>query len=157
MVKPLDQFGGWLLFFHITNWIVAIINASFLLLLVVIGLLDAEYDAMEGSIYVLTPLVHVLVIFKMIMATRIRDSSTPNKIVGYVRVLFGCVLIIGLSENLYMYLAQDIQSVRAHLDAWKQFTGTFIWYSIWFIYFQRSKRVSKYYGARADPEKRVAD
>lgn len=91
MAKPLNQFGGWLSFFHITNWIIVSIQASYFVL-AVIGIFTVdEYGAVEISIDIVTYSIYLSIIFRMIMATKIKDPSIPRKIVGYVRVLFGCV------------------------------------------------------------------
>lgn len=144
MAKPIDEFGGWLRFFQVTNIIAVVV----LLAAMLIYLLATLASAMEGSLVevgyygvsvIQVAISAVLSVLVLIQLTK-RNRSVPEKIKKLltieVLVAIGCGVVLVPISSAYENI--DPEAVSETVKGIGQSIG---YYLIWSRYFTVSERV----------------
>ncbi len=146
MAKPINEFGGWLRFFQISN-IISLIIFPFLLILMFIEIfIDFNYkQAIEFSIVIIDLVITMYFIIKILGIVQKNDSEVPERIIYYLKMIMIFSLIFLIFEipatlwaNNGEWTNDDSASVRGSLQS-------IITFLIWRSYFRKSKRVNLYY------------
>jgi hypothetical protein len=150
MVRPLEQFGGWLKFFYITAWIAAILGFIILALLL-FGVLAAENttERIESFIALLGIAIYLILVVKMIKIIKIKEATTPVRIVNFMHLIIIFAVVFGLFEGIFYYLTQGVEGLSNLTETGRAIVRMLIWYAIWTSYLRKSKRVQAFYGKNA--------
>jgi len=150
MVKPMDQFGGWLSFFQLTCWFNVII-LPIVGIVILFALLAPEnrneFWILVISLFDLT--IAFYLFLKMVKMIKIKEKETPNRIVKIMNMIILMTLFFALIELCYYYFTVGIDGLSNFKDTAKSTLQMFTWYGIWTAYLNRSKRVLIYYGTNA--------
>ena len=154
MVKPLNEFGGWLKFFQLIN--------VFCLILVMLYSLSTLYyaagafsskipftDELKLSaafMFTLFPLLFYYTI-KILKALRIQSPHIPDEISGYIRNIMIFSVIAGIVEVSYLKSSPDM--TQQAYDLFRSLIQPIIMNLIWLLYFRKSVRVKEFYGKNA--------
>ena len=148
MVKPLNEFGGWLTFFYITLCLRLILSlgVALLSLVEILGIrritslpfvLKCVYFA--SGFFLSVVIINILRIIKKI------DVITPDKTLLLINIYLFFIII--------SYGVQILVSNLIHYPT-VTFNGGFdiAWGAIFFIYLMKSERVKAYYGKNSTVE-----
>ena len=153
MAKPLNEFGGWLRFFQITN----IIGTVFLIIVIALSILStvsllitAEYKEVVGMI-VMTIDITITVGFTIMILWNIKkkDESTPAKIRYYLLLILIFSLVFLVIEIPVTNWICDRKLSFINFQYFQDAARSVIFCLIWMSYFKKSKRVSLYYNNRS--------
>jgi hypothetical protein len=153
MVKPLNEFGGWLKLFQIIN--------VFSMILVTLYFLSTLYFA-AGAFSSKNPLTNELKLsiafmftlfpalfyytFKILKSLKIKSSHVPDEISGYIRYILIFSVIAGVVE-ITLFASPDISKLV--YDLFRSLIQPIVINVIWLIYFRKSVRVKEFYGQNA--------
>lgn len=140
-----SNYGGWLRFFRIINFLSAVIYATVIIL--ACGMYsyvgwESDQEMIDSGFYLIEMapgLLFSILIWKSVLLV---SEDTPSKIENYMRYDLGLSILIW--ALLYFMNKQGFYSD----DPIPAF-GSFIYYLIWSRYFSRSKRVLAFYGNNA--------
>jgi hypothetical protein len=156
MVKPLNEFGGWLKFFQIIN--------VFSLILVTLYFLSTLYFAagafssknaftseLKLSIAFMFTLFPALLFytFKILKSLKIKESHVPDEISGYIRYILLFSVIAGVVE-ITLFAAPDISKLV--YDLFRSLIQPIVINIIWLLYFRKSVRVKEFYGRNSSTD-----
>ena len=150
MAKSLNQFGGWLKFFYITQWIVIILCVVFTLQVVLL-IFGAENtnEMIEFLFASLKSLITLILFIKIIKRIKKRDVSIPNQIVKLMTWVVMFTVIFAICEGFMYYLTLGREGLSNLTKMGEDLFRILIWYAIWASYFKKSQRVFSYYGKNA--------
>lgn len=152
MAKPLNQFGGYLKFFFIIQWV----NFIFCGLTALIALLTmisvkTLIRTIEPMILFFYSIVITSLCFKIIKSIKKQTTETPRQIIKLLTWILSAAFIFTILEWSCNYFipAPAESSSSTIIELTGSIIRVLIWYAIWTSYFKKSKRVAAYYGANA--------
>ena len=151
MTKPLNEFGGYLVFFRISNFvffIISLVSVPLLLLAVVRTIAENMPTATSALIFSLSLTISSILIFKMLKVLKIQESFVPKKIVNFIFLLTIFSISFSLLNFVSKFLFLGFNQETA-METSKQMINSIVWFLIWRSYFKKSKRVLAYYGKNA--------
>ena len=150
MAKPLDQFGGWLKFFYVMQW-VSVVAWGIFTLLFVLSILGAEnfHETIEFSIAFFDALITLILCIKIVRAIKRKDTYIPNRMIQLMTWLVIFTALFAVCEGLFYYATLGVEGLSNLAETGKGLFRVLIWYVIWTDYFKKSKRVLAYYGQNA--------
>lgn len=150
MIKPLNEFGGWLKLFQIIN--------IFSLILVTLYFLSTLYFT-AGALSLKNPLTNELklsIVFmftlfpalfyytvKILKSLKIKSPHVPDEISGYIRFILLVSVIAGVVE-IILFSSQEISKLV--YDIFRSLIQPVVMNIIWLVYFKKSVRVKEFYG-----------
>jgi len=154
MVKPLNEFGGWLRFFQYFN--------VFSLILVMLYFVSTLYyvaaafsskipytDELKLStafVFTLFPLLFYCAI-KILRSLKTQSPHIPDEISGYIKYIMIFSVIAGIAEVSYLKSSPDM--MRQAYDMFRSLIQPVVINLIWLVYFRKSVRVKEFYGRNA--------
>ena len=150
-VKPLDEFGGWLRFFHVVVWI-GVVFCAVALPIFAFTLFDSDPKTRWEAAVALFDALATLWISRMILKrVKDRDPSVPGemRLLMLVSLTLGFAVLLGDGLIYWSYgtwppTGEDYFSLRAD-------SKSIQWGLIWFLYFKFSRRVKIYYRVEDPP------
>jgi uncharacterized membrane protein len=154
MVKPLNEFGGWLKICQLIN--------VFSLILVMLYFLSALYyaagafsskipftDELKLSTVFMVTLFPLLFYYtvKILKSLTIQSPHIPDEISGYIRNIMIFSVIAGIVEVTYLKSSPDM--IQQAYDLFRSLIQPIIMNLIWLLYFRKSVRVKEFYGKNA--------
>jgi len=153
MVKPLNEFGGWLKFFQVIN-----VFCLTLLMLYFLSTLYYAAGAFSSKIpftnelklsiafmFTLFPLL-IFYTFKILKSLKIKSPGIPDEISGYIRYILIFSVIAGVVE-ISFFGSPDLSGII--YDISRSLVQPIVINLIWIAYFRKSVRVKEYYGQNA--------
>ena len=151
MAKPLNEFGGWLRFFQITNIIgVVLLGISIFMSTLAIAdfFIEQNYkEVIELTVIALDIIITFILTLKILWVLKIRDKCIPVTIRRCLLwILIFSIIFLGVEISVVYWingwklLNEDYQSFRGSIQ-------TVVFCLIWISYFKKSKRVSLYYNS----------
>ena len=146
MVKKIDEFGGWLMFFLVSLWfnfIVIILAGGMLFLTLFSPKIPADF--FMSLMLLLRYLICGFIFFRLIKIVKNKEEVTPDKVGKFL----GGYLLISILFILFLWLFSNniettmIAQLRKSIIS---FMPPIVYGVIWMAYFVQSKRVSAYYG-----------
>jgi hypothetical protein len=146
MSKPLNEYGGWLRFFYITNWI-HIVSLVYVVLIFLPLLSGRPLDSFYWFSFLVDSGLRVFFVYKIVRVIKKQEVDTPDRIAR----LLTCVLLVPcfvvVPKIYFARLVAGAPGVRAAVIT---VINAAVWFCIWTAYFRKSKRVLAYYGKNAD-------
>lgn len=150
MAKPLDQFGGWLKFFYIIQWLNFILwGITILAIMLAIFIAGSAAKVIEYLISFFNVIAIVFLCFRIIKIVRKKETSTPKQIIKLMTWIVFTVSIFAFFEGIFYYFTLGINGLSNLSETFRDIIRILTWYAIWTNYFKKSKRVAAYYGANA--------
>lgn len=150
MAKPLDQFGGWLKFFYIMQWVAIILQTIFTLLFAFsIFRTENTNKIIELLIAFFGGLVGVILYIGIVNVTREKSTYVPSRIIQLMRWVVIFTVVFAVCEGLLYYLTLGTEGLSNLIETGRGLIRILIWYFIWTNYLKESKRVLAYYGQNA--------
>ncbi len=148
MTKPLDQFGGWLKFFLVIQWI-NIVICGLTVLIALLTMITAETfaQALEPVFLFFYSIMIILLCLRIVKALKIKAPETPGRIIKLLTWVLSAAFIYAILEWSYYYFSQGPSELSTTTTkSGGDVIRILIWYAIWTSYFKKSARVAKYYG-----------
>jgi len=143
MVKPLDEFGGWLRFFQIICYLNIIFSITVMLMSLEMLLQEGQFINHLLALAQLSLITFFLI--RIVRIVTLRNPQTAALISDYLYRMFlvavGYFLLntlITMIKNNWTWSLENTQALAAALQ-------TMLWCAIWRTYFARSRRVKAYY------------
>lgn len=149
MSKTFDQFGGWLKFFQICNYIGIVVGGLMTLYVILnIGKVLSKLDVM-GSIVLILSLIYefiiIILFYKMVDNIEERHPSVVEEINQYFKIIFvSTIILMVLNIFLIFYIKSGTSNIFAK-NILRTGMNNLVYCSIWMTYFKISKRVKEYY------------
>ena len=156
MVKPLNEFGGWLKFFQIIN--------IFSLILVTLYFLSTLYFT-AGAFSLKNPLTNELKLsiafmftlfpalfyytFKILKSLKTKSMHVPDEISGYIKYILLFSVIAGVVE-ITLFASPDL--LKLVYDLFRSLIQPIAINIIWLMYFRKSVRVKEFYGQNSSTD-----
>ena len=146
MSKPLNEFGGWLRFFYIANWI-QIVSLVYVVLVFLPLLPGGPLSAAYWFSFAVDSGLRVFLVYKTIQETKKQEAVTPDRLVRLLACILLVVCLVAVPKIYLARLVVGVPGVKAALIVAGNIT---LWFCVWTAYFRKSKRVLAYYGKNAD-------
>ena len=135
MVKPINEFGGWLRFIEFTFYWGLVLSP---LILAYFIILNPSFLFHEWYVVVLFPGM-IYFYYRLVRAVRLQHTATPNYI---IRLLFGLLFLLVIVNIIEAIINRQMP------DFLDTLTDT-LYYIVQVLYFHKSRRVKAYYGSSA--------
>ena len=157
MAKPLNEFGGWLTLFRISNLLGAALLSAAIVFLSMATMMHLNLKLLLASFLIIAESSLTLYfIVKILRALKIKEKETPGKIIGYLKysfiatVIFSAIEItLNMASHAWIWTGDDMSSLRLTIQAG-------IYFVIWSGYFKNSRRVAAYYAPAPETAAQVA-
>ncbi len=156
MVKPLNEFGGWLKFFQIINVFSLILVALYFLstLYFTAGALSSKNpltNELKLSIAFMFTLFPALFYYtvRILKSLKIKSSHVPDEISRYIRFILLFSVIAGVVE-ITLFVSSDISKLV--YDLFRSLIQPVVINIIWLMYFRKSVRVKEFYGQNSSTD-----
>lgn len=155
MSKPLNEFGGWLSFFQIIHWIwfmaslialIISVSLAFLTSLINVSLVNILY-IFPFSLIFFVVFYFISRIFKIVEK---KSIDVPDRIVRYWFLQMLMLLLMDILGYIVVYFIKELKFSMSLRYSLLRFGAFILWYFLWILYFQNSRRVREYYGKNAD-------
>ena len=143
MAKPLNQFGGWLRFFQISNWIWVILNIFSGLGFVIMALSEGMFHPIMSSLFLFSATYLTIQFLRII---KDQSKSTPTKVSTKLTWIISLAIIFGSCEIIMVLQGSNWTWTQEAHEALMPYFQAIVSLLIWIIYFSISKRVNAYYG-----------
>ncbi len=154
MAKPLDQFGGWLKFFFVVEWISIVLGSIFSVAFIA-GIVTMEGMADKGYnlLYLIDTVIMVFISMKIVRIIKIKEQTVPQRIIKFLFIYAGATLAITAIQFiiLYQFPMKDVVVDKEAVDLGKATIKALVWIAFWANYFKKSKRAITYYGLLSNP------
>ncbi|MBI5209031.1 MAG: DUF2569 family protein [Elusimicrobia bacterium] len=147
MPAPLNEFGGWLRFFQVANWIgVAVCGA--MAALCALSTLGAETAGQVAEALVTTADLGVTAWLTCRLLRPIKDRSprTPARVIRLIGWIAALTVLFAFLEAGAALWANGGQWTDADTRSMRGSFHALVWCGVWTSYFRRSRRVRAYYG-----------
>jgi len=149
MVKPINEYGGWLIIFCITMWIGMIVNGLAILVHIFsFFTYENENQGIVTVLIILDLIIYIILAFRIIKNLGVKEKYVPGKIVENMTFILGFTMLFTILYGLlyYYYLGITERPVYDE-ELVRPLIRVLVWFAIWSSYFKRSKRVRAYYGS----------
>ena len=117
MAKPLDQFGGWLKFFYIANWVnIGIIAVSVPLLAFGMAVSKGTFDYGDLAITLIGSLIELIFLINIVRIIKIKNPVTPSNIVRFLSFIVILTIVISFVEFFYYYVVKGKEGLSGFDD-----------------------------------------
>lgn len=148
--KPLDEFGGWLKFFFVTQWI-GLVLCAVSIPVFALGVLyqfvsPAPKDGLMAFVALLDSAVTLWVARRVVRRAKDRDPAVPAEMYRWMLVLMGIGAAVLVADAV---VAFALGGTPLSADDWttlKMDSKSIQWGLVWALYFKHSKRVRAFYG-----------
>ncbi|GMT48766.1 MAG: hypothetical protein IEMM0008_0305 [bacterium] len=143
MVRPIDDFGGWLRFFQIDNWLV-ILALIFDIVDLSMGLKDlgTVKAVIRDSLTIIEFTAYIYMTYKMLNVIQLKSADIPNII---SKLLLTLLILSASFLVIKMFVTSEMPMTSVKIMG-----GEVFYFIAWANYFERSKRVKAYYGANCN-------
>jgi len=151
MVKPLNEFGGWLRFFSVACWFGLLLwcTAIFVLIIGILGD-SAVSGKIDFLISVVDGIIYIVLISKILRILKTRDSMIPKKIIDYMGWILIFTFIFEFCHIGFYYYTLGYEASGNVAESGKVIVKMLFWYATWTAYLRKSKRVLAYYCKNVD-------
>jgi len=151
MVKPLNEFGGWLRFFYIGLWISLVASILEVVLYLFLLFKAADFVHLIEASFLFLRAIFVAFLFSWLIRTvKKKDLVTPDETLGLMAWYFWVSLGVFLFVVILEYFPLAVDPLKIVLSYGRVILSLLVWYGIWSTYLKKSKRALAYYGKNAD-------
>lgn len=150
MVKKLHEFGGWLKFFYVINWInLVVVVLSMLASMFSLIKAHSTYSMIEITVITIRSLFVGFFFYQIISEIKNAHVQTPGRICEWIVWYLWISVMFGLVAALVQYFFGSISWIEILMRFFGTLLGVVGWWYIWTSYFKESERVLAYYGQNA--------
>jgi len=147
MAKPLDQFGGWLKFYYVMQWIAVFLAVTGIMLMLATIASKSNAERLYIQLLVLESIIAIIILVLIQRCVKIKDPTIPKRIINLLLVLLGVALVFTVFQALAVYyfpypgidIAKELKDLSRHAASSASTCA------IWISYFKKSRRVAAYY------------